>query len=161
MREIRPGDGAAIARIHLENSAYYERLEPRHFQQPDADGLAEFLEPGPDENSRTTLAIVAELDGELAGSLYAHLEPPHEDARFQSPSSLRQTRLFVDAVGTSQRFWRHGVARRLVEEAERWGRARGATLAECDTWPESPVSIPFWEDGVGYTRRSVRLQKRL
>jgi GNAT superfamily N-acetyltransferase len=161
VRRLRAGDGAGIARIHRENSAYYAELAPELFQVPDEDGLAQFLEPGDDKNSETTLALVAELDGEIAGSLYAHLIAPRDDARFQNVPALGETRLFIDALGARPAHWRRGVATALVEAAERWGRERGATSAECDTWPESPVSLPFWEQRMGYVQRSVRLRKRL
>jgi GNAT superfamily N-acetyltransferase len=56
---------------------------------------------------------------------------------------------------------RRGVATALVETAEAWGRERGATVALCDTWTESPVSLPFWEEHMRYEGRSLRLRKRL
>jgi len=40
-------------------------------------------------------------------------------------------------------------------------REHGATAVLCDTWPESPVSLPFWQQGMGYKPRSVRLRKAL
>ena len=49
----------------------------------------------------------------------------------------------------------------LVAAAEAWGRDRGATVAFCDTWIGSPVSLPFWEERLKYAGRSLRLRKRL
>jgi len=161
IRGGRRGDGAAIARIHRENSAYYAALAPELFNLPDERGLAGFLEPRPEDNSETNLLLVAELDGEVVGVLDAALLEPHEMARFQSPSDLGEVRLFVNAVGVRRDCWRRGVATALVEAAEAWGRERGATVSLCDTWPESPVSGPFWERRMGYARRSVRMRKRL
>jgi GNAT superfamily N-acetyltransferase len=60
-----------------------------------------------------------------------------------------------------QSHWRRGVATALVLAAEEWGRAGGATVVLCDTWPESPVSLPFWTRRMGYATRPVRLRKRL
>ena len=107
------------------------------------------------------LALVAEVDGELAGYLEAQLQPPLESARWQSGPDLAQTRLFLNAVGTAPEFQRRGVATRLVEAAEAWGREHGATVAVCDTWLESPFSVPFWTERMGYERRAVILRKRL
>jgi len=161
VRKARPGDGPALAELSLENTAYYAELLPGDFRVPDEEGLAEFMEPGPEENTETALALVAELDGELAGYLEAQLQPPLESARYQSAPEFGETRLFVNYVGTRRKFWRRGVATSLVEAAEEWGRERGATVAACDTHLESPVSLPFWEQRMGYGRRSVRLRKRL
>jgi len=161
IREAIPGDGAAIARIHRENAAYYVGLDTELFRIPDEDGLDSFADPGPEDNTPTTLFIVAELDGEIVGYLYAELVSPIESARFQSPSDLSEVRLIVQALGVLQDRWRRGIATGLVETAEVWGREHGATVVLCDTWPDGPVSLPFWEHGMGYKPRSVRLRKRL
>jgi GNAT superfamily N-acetyltransferase len=161
IREARPGDGAAIATIHRENSAYYVGLAPDLFRPPDETGLADFMEPGADANTSTSLFIVAENDGEIVGCLYAELLYPDASARFQSNSDLSEVRLFIHAVGVAHGHQRRGIATGLVEAAEAWGRERDATLALCDTWIGSPVSIPFWERKMGYVRRSVRLRKPL
>jgi GNAT superfamily N-acetyltransferase len=161
IREGLPGDGAALARIHRENSAYYTGLAPDLFQLPKEGGLVEFLEPVPEDNSETSLLLVAEIEGEIAGFLYAELLAADESAVFQSPAELIELRLFINAVGTLRSHWRRGIATALVEAAEAWGRERGATVALCDTWPESPVSLPFWERRMGYEQRSVRMRKRL
>lgn len=161
IREAIPGDGAAIARIHKENAAYYVELAPELFRLPDDHGLNEFADPTADDNSSTTLFIVAEINNEVVGHLYAEIVSPGESDRFQSPSEMVETRLFIHALSVSQKHRRQGIATALVEAAEAWGRQRGATVALCDTWPESPVSLPFWEQRMRYTPRSVRLRKRL
>jgi GNAT superfamily N-acetyltransferase len=161
VRHARRGDGPGIASVHRENAAYYVDLAPALFRLPDKSGLDEFLEPGPDDNTSTSLYIVAVDNGEIIGSLYAVLLTPDETARFQSPSDMTEVRLFIHAVGVRQNRWRRGVATALVEAAEAWGRERNATVSLCDTWRESPVSLPFWEQRMGYQIRSVRLRKPL
>jgi GNAT superfamily N-acetyltransferase len=145
----------------MENTAYYLSLAPGAFRVPDEEGLVEFLEPDPDANTETRLSLVAEVEGEVAGYLEAELLPPLESARYQSVPYLAHPRLWINSVGTLQAYWRRGIATELVTAAERWGEARGAVLAMCDTWLGSPVSLPFWEAGMGYERRAVILQKRL
>jgi GNAT superfamily N-acetyltransferase len=155
------GDGAAIARVHTDSSVYYAGLAPDLFRMPDEDGLVEFLEPTPGDNSDTSLLVVAEAGDEVVGVLFAELFIPSDSDRFQSPAELIETRLFIQAVSVLRTHWRRGIATALVEAAESWGRARGATISLCDTWPESPVSLPFWKNRMGYETRSVRLRKRL
>ena len=161
LREPRPGDGASLARMSEENASYYVERFPEDFRVPDEEGRAEFMEPGAEENTDTALALVAELDGDLAGYLEAQLLPPLDSARYQSNPELGEPSLYINYVATRPKFWRRGVATKLVEAAEEWGRERGATIAVCDTYLESPVSLPFWEERMGYRRRSVRLHKRL
>jgi GNAT superfamily N-acetyltransferase len=128
---------------------------------PDDDGLVGFAEPGSDDNSATTLFVVAEVGGEVVGHLYAQLISPQGSDRFQANSDLQETRLHIEALSVLQTHWRQGVATALVEAAEAWGRDRGATVALCDTWGGSPVSLPFWEERMRYEGRSIRLRKRL
>jgi GNAT superfamily N-acetyltransferase len=161
IREATGGDGPAIARAHGESAAYYAGLAPDLFRVPDDEGLVEFVEPTPADNSETSLLIVAELDGEVVGHLFAELLTPGDADRFQSPAEMSEVRLFVQALSVIQSHWRRGVATALVEAAEAWGRERGATVVLCDTWPDSPVSMPFWTSRMGYATRSVRLRKRL
>jgi GNAT superfamily N-acetyltransferase len=161
IRKATRGDGAAIAKVHRDSAAYYVGLAPELFRTPDDDGLVAFAEPGPDDNSSTTLFIVAEVDDEIVGHLYAEVIAPDDSDRFQSTSDLQETRLFIQALAVLQSHWRQGIASALVEAAEAWGRERGATVALCDTWTGSPVSLPFWEQHMKYEGRSIRLRKRL
>jgi ribosomal protein S18 acetylase RimI-like enzyme len=160
VREARPGDGSGIVRCHRDSALYYTELEPELFRMPDEDGVVEFAEPKggtPDD----VLELVAELDGEIAGHLEARIEPPLDSARYQTVSDVGETRLFINALATVEEFKRRSVATRLVEAAEEWGRERGATVAFLDTWVDSPSSIPFWEERMGYARRSIIFRKPL
>jgi ribosomal protein S18 acetylase RimI-like enzyme len=162
VREFRSGDGEGIARISRENTGYYSRLAPEYFKEPDEEGFVDFVESDGDwRASPDNLSLVAEVEGQVAGYLEASVQPPHETARWQGQRDLAVSRLFINYVGTADEFKRQGVATRLVEEAEAWGRAKGAVVALCDTYIDSALSVPFWEQRMGYTRRSIRLRKRL
>jgi GNAT superfamily N-acetyltransferase len=161
VRSAQPGDGQAIARNGLESARYYRQLLPEDFRLPDQDGVAEWLDSYLPANGESELALVAETDDQVVGYLEARVEQPMESARFQSDPDLGETRLFINYVVTAPAFWRRGVGSRLVEAAEEWGRSRGATIAICDTHIGSPVSIPFWEQRMGYRRRAVILRKPL
>lgn len=159
IRAARPGDGPALARLHLELAEYYVALAPEAFRLPDRDGLAEFLEPGADAEDR--LLLVAEIDGDVAGSLAAHLVPPLPSARWQIQPGLDRVRLSIDYLAVAERHRRRGIATRLVEAAEAWGRDRSAAVAITDTFLGSPLSIPFWTERARYQQRSVNLHKPL
>ena len=161
IRAALPPDGAAIASIFCDGSAYYVDLAPDLFQIPEEDGLLEFVTPRPGEDPETILYLVAEVGSEVVGHLYAELLGPTDPDRFQGNADLAKVRLFIHGLSVRRDHWRQGVATALVEAAEAWGRQRGAVIALCDTWPGSPVSLPFWQRRMNYQPRAVRLRKPL
>jgi GNAT superfamily N-acetyltransferase len=161
IRPIRAGDGEGVARIWMENARYYVELAPDDFKLPDAEGLSEMFEPAPDHESEMRLFLVAEVVSEIAGYVAATLAAPHERAGAQYLPQLAETRVYIDALGVSDAYQRRGLASRLVEAVEAWGRERGATLAATDTYVDSPLSVPFWQERMGYRPRSVVMWKRL
>ena len=162
VRDARAEDARGIARIGLENGAYHARIAPELYHVPDEEGLAEFI-AGDEEwrSPRTSLALVADSDGEIAGYLEASLQEPMDSARWQGQRDLGRTRLFINYVGTADKFKRQGVATELVQVAEECARALGAEVAVCDTWIDSPLSVPFWEERMGYARRAIIFRKPL
>jgi len=163
IRPARPGDGEGMARVWLSAGAYYADLDPVHFQVPSTEGLTESFEDnitarGSDADA---LRLVAEQDGLVAGWLTARIERPAASAAHQTVRELGWTRLFVDAVMVDQALWRQGIGTALLEAAESWGRDRGAAVVRLNTYPGSTVSVPFYEQHMGYQRRSILFQKPL
>jgi len=162
VRDATRADAEGIASLSRENGAYYARLAPERFKVPEKTGFAEFIRDDEEWRARQdTISLVAEVDGDVAGYLEASLQPPVESARWQSQRDLGETRLAINFVGTADRYKRRGVATALVEAAEEWGRARGATVAVCDTFIDSPLSVPFWEERMRYRRQSIIFRKAL
>jgi GNAT superfamily N-acetyltransferase len=162
VRDARDDDAGAIASLARENSAYYAQLEPEYFRRPDEDGFVAFIENDREWRARSdTLALVAESEGAVAGYLEASLRFPDATARWQGQRDLSKIRLFINFVGTADAYKRQGVATTLVLAAEEWGRERGAVVSVCDTFIESPLSVPFWEQRMGYKPRAIIFRKRL
>jgi GNAT superfamily N-acetyltransferase len=162
VRPRRPGDGEGLAQAWLDAGRYYAELAPDTFQVPDTEGLADYLESGQDaEGEPDILRLVAEVGGRVVASAVGRIEPAAEAARYQLQRQLSQTRLIVDVVVVQEAFRSHGVGARLMEGLEDWGRQRGATVALLDTYPESALSRPFFEERMGYRLRSSRLIKPL
>jgi GNAT superfamily N-acetyltransferase len=162
VRAARPGDGPAIAQIHLQAARYYVGLAPDDFRIPDQDGLDQALDPRPEMlDDESTLFVVAEIDGEVGSVLIARLLPPHARPGVQIQPDLGKTRLQIDYLETGDSYRRQGLATRLVAAAEEWGRSHGASVAVTDTYHASPLSMPFWTERMGYQARSVNLRKPL
>jgi GNAT superfamily N-acetyltransferase len=135
VRPAQPGDDAALERLHGDAGADIAALSPAELRHRDGAEV---------------LRLVAEVDGELAGALVAHVVPPAGGAE-------PDTRLRIDSLVTAAAHRGRGYAAQLVEAAEAWGRERGATLAE--TWTQDRV--PFWKGRLAYAERSVNLRKPL
>jgi GNAT superfamily N-acetyltransferase len=161
VRETRPGDGRAIARIHADMARYYLELAPEYFQMPALDGFAEELDAEAATIDSATLRLVAGLDGEVVGALLARLLPPEDTAARQISRDLTQPRLRIDYIAAAQASRRQGAGSRLVEAAEAWGWRAGAKIGETWTYHRSPLSAPFWTDRMGYEERSINLRKPL
>jgi GNAT superfamily N-acetyltransferase len=162
VRAARPGDGAALARVWLDNARYYVDLLPDDFRLPEEGGLAEWFEAQLERpRSAADLQLVAVVDGSVEAFVYARLTEPNEHASRQMLADYRHPRVHVEALGTADAFQRRGLATVLVEAVEEWAREQGARAISAETHLESPVSIPFWEQRMGYRRRSVKLTKRL
>jgi GNAT superfamily N-acetyltransferase len=161
VREARPGDGTALSRIHRDMALYYAALAPGHCQVPMLDGFADELDAQVDRSDGSTLHLVAETDDEVVGALVARLLRPEAGALREITADLGYTRLKIDYVATDETHRREGVATRLVSAAENWGRAAGATIAETSTYSRSPLSLPFWENLMGYETRTANLRKPL
>jgi GNAT superfamily N-acetyltransferase len=162
IRPARPGDGADLARGWLEGCRWYAAQDPERFQVPDDEGLVEWLEEllaRPASEDRVWL--VAEVDGVVVGNVAAELHGPLDTAARQLLRYLGEPRLFVSALGVEQAYQRHGVATRLMEAVEQWGRDRGAVFVSLDTWIHSRQSVPFYERRMGYRRASIVFEKRL
>jgi GNAT superfamily N-acetyltransferase len=162
VRPRRPGDAEDLARAWLDAGRYYAELAPETFQVPEADGLTEFLERDADGSGEADVRqVVAEVDRRVVGAAVGRIEAPMASARYQLQRQLSQTRLIIDMVVVEEAFRRSGVGGLLMEALEEWGRERGAAVALLDTYPESALSRPFFEERMGYRRRSTRLIKSL
>ena len=161
VRKMRSGDGPALARIHEQMARYYVELAPAYFEMPALDGLAEELDAELGGAPTPDVRLVAEVDGEVAGILFARVVTPAAGSERDIARDLRERRLRIEYVATDEAHRRRGVATALVEAAEAHARGRGATIVETWTYHGSPLSLPFWTERMGYAERSVNLRKRL
>lgn len=163
IRDIRPGDGADCARAWLDAGRYYAALVPDVIQVPDAGGLVEWFEEAiGEERPGDTIWLVAEDPTHgVSGMIEASVLRPAPDANRQLQRDLSRTRLVVNLLAVAEGYRRRGVGTALMEAAEEWGRAKGAVVAVTDTNLSSPLSVPFYEKRMGYSRQAVLLRKAL
>jgi GNAT superfamily N-acetyltransferase len=161
VRDARPGDGSGIARVWLSAAAYYAGLDPVHFQLPSAEGLAGRFENAIPRGGGDLLQLVAELDGRVVGWLSARVQRPDQDAEVELAREHGWTRLMVEVLIVDGGQWRQGAGTALLERAESWGCGKGAEIVRLGTYAHSPVAVGFYEQHMGYTRRSIVFQKRL
>ena len=151
-----------MACVWLDNARYYVDRFPDDFRLPEESGLAEWFEVQlARPRSAADLNLVAVVDGSVGAFVYARLIEPDEHASRQMLADHPYRRVHVEALGTADAFQRRGLATVLVEAVEEWAREQGVRAISAETYLESPVSIPFWEQRMGYRRRSVMLTKRL
>ena len=149
IRSARKGDGPALAALQLDMAEYYLQLRPDDFRRPDTEGLCDHFDPSSHPENRDRLWIVAELGGEVAGSLIAYLQHPLPAARFGLQPWALSTSLRIDYLAVLRSRQRRGIATALVQAAEDWGRERGAVISFTGTYLESPLSVPFWTERQG------------
>ena len=128
---------------------HYAELDADAFRVPAADGLVEWSEEllrRP--RSEDAVWLVAEADGRVAGDVSAHLEQPAEDADRQSLRDLGRVRMYVNALGIAEAYRRRGVGARLMGAVEEWGRAKGAVRSVLTAYDASPLSVPFYKQGM-------------
>lgn len=162
IRPPRPGDGASLAQRWIDAGTSYAQQDPDLFQVPSTDGLAEALETWVlHVASEEALIRVADHDQQVVGFIHAVIQPPLVTASHQFIRDMACIRLTITALIVQQAYWHQGIGTQLLASAETWGRSQDAVVALVDTYSESPISIPFYEQRMHYRRRAVQLRKRL
>jgi hypothetical protein len=68
VRDARPGDGAALARIHGQMATYYATLAPDLFHAPDLAGFPEEIDAALASADADARHLVAEVDAAMASA---------------------------------------------------------------------------------------------
>jgi len=162
IRPAESGDRPALARIHADVARYYHEIRSDYFERQAPEGFAGQLAAQAAEpaQSRAT-CLVAEAQGAVVGALVARLVAPREQPGGDRKADVSSPALRIEYLATAAAWRRRGIGTRLVQAAEAWGRTSGATVAETTTFQGSPLSVPFWEDRMGYEELSINLRKHL
>ena len=163
IRESQPGDGAACAALWREIGGLFAAANPRTFQVPAAEGLAEWFEQinAVYRDDEDKVLLVAEVDGVLVGTATASLHEPVGTADRQVQTDLARRRLHVDSLAVTGTHRRRGVGSALMRAVEQWGRSRGAQVIVLETETNNPLSVPFYEQRMGFSAQAVIFRKEI
>ncbi len=162
IRTARAGDAAALADRWGEFGSEYVDLDPGQFQVPSPEGLVAWFASRLDEDKGDdALWLVAERNSRLVGFIEAQIWRPSEDADRQLMRESGETVLKVDSLMVSDVERRRGVGTSLMDAAEEWARARGATGAVVIASVRSSPAVEFYEARMGYERMTVGFRKSL
>jgi GNAT superfamily N-acetyltransferase len=161
IRNARPGDGEGCAEVWIDIGRYYYQLDPRTFQIPSPDGLADSFEQDFTDADPEQLQLVAETDGTIAGLLVARLHTPGPHPEHELLRDLSRSRVFVQILAVAEPHRRSGVGTALMAAAETWASEHHAATISLDTYLHSPASVPFYERRMSYDRRALILRKVL
>ena len=162
IRDVGIKDTSSVTDLWVEFGAYYEAIDPVEFQTPRGHDLVQWIADGiSKERSDDELYVVADLDGEVVGYLRAQIFRPEDGAERHVLRTAGETTLKIDGLMVGESARRVGVATGLVNHAEAWGRARGATEAFVISYGTSPTSVPFYERRMGYVPKTTGYWKGL
>ena len=108
------------------------------------------------EHNDSQLVLVAQLDnGKFVGFLEASIRPFVEDCHSDHVG-------YLEGWFVEEKYRRYGIGRRLVSEAEKWAKRKGATEMASDAEIGNEMSLKAHQN-LGYeeTSRLVHLRKDL
>jgi GNAT superfamily N-acetyltransferase len=161
IRPLAAGDGDGCAGAWLDAARFYAAMDPDSFQIPSEVGLADWFEQYNTIDDPDALRLAATVEDELAGFVIAELQAPLPDADRQMVRAVTCPGVYVSALVVAERYRRSGIGTALMTAVEQWAASRGANLVSLDTNLRSPLSVPFYENRMGYTRHAIIFRKTL
>lgn len=156
---IRPAllkDAEQIAHVYLESARFHATLDSERYAVPLLETiLARYQDRARSSatgGSSTTL--VAQIDGEIAGFIDVGLEKSHDLMHRELTYS------HVAEIAVSERYRDKGIGGLLLQEAEDWGRGKGAEFASLEFHRENKRAGLFYQKR-GYGPVSTTAIKRL
>ena len=153
VRKATNDDYSALCELFDEIDALHRDNLPRIFREPSgAAREQEYLGLLANEN---TAFFVATVDEKLVGFLQAVVR----DAPAM-PVFVPRRYVIVDSVAVRSGYKHHGIGSILMEEAQEWALANGATSIELNVYEFNESAIAFYEK-LGYRTFSRKMSKEL
>ena len=162
IRQAHIDDASGLAGAYAEWGREYQAMNPAEFRVPKEDGLVDYFSTLlAEELDEDSLWLVAEHDQRLVGYIQAQVSQPWDDADRHIMRDASETLVKIDALMVNEAARRRGIGAALVDAAESWGRERGATQAVVISYAHSPTAVPFYEDQMRYSRKTIGFSKPL
>ncbi len=158
---IRPAvsdDADGIAHMFLQSAEYHASLDPERYAVPTLETISAHYREGLQHSLAKvveSINLVAEISGEIVGFIDVRLE--------RSPDPMHREMMYchVAEIAVSRRYQNHGIGRRLLREAEDWGRLQGAEFASLEFHAANTRASAFYRRRMGYVIASLTAIKRL
>jgi ribosomal protein S18 acetylase RimI-like enzyme len=154
VRKAVPEDYRSMCELFDEADALHRDKLPRIFQQPDGAAREKDYYLGLIADEDVAL-LVAEADSELVGYVHAIIKGAPA-----LPILVPRRYAVVDAVVVRSGFQFHGIGRALMDQAQAWAVAKGATSIELNVYEFNEPAISFYER-LGYQTLSRKMSKEL
>jgi ribosomal protein S18 acetylase RimI-like enzyme len=155
IRRATPSDLPALGRMGALLMRTHYALDQKRFLEPGAnaeEGYAWFLGEQLKDDANVVV-LVAELQSEVIGYVYAALEPI-------SWKELRDACGFIHDILVEERGRRNGVATALMEAAMAWLKEQGAPRVVLGTAEQNEGAQRLFER-LGFRRTMVEMTKEL
>ena len=154
IRAAQPADLAELGALGAQLAAAHYEFDARRFLAP-GDGMperyAQFL--GEQLEKESAAILVAEVDGRIAGYVYAGVEPV-------SMHELRDEAGFIHDIVVGEDARRFGVARLLLDAALAWLRGQGMARALLWRSPKNEAAARLFE-GAGFRVTMIEMTREL
>jgi GNAT superfamily N-acetyltransferase len=152
IREANLADYRDINSLYTEELAYHITLLPDIFKMADPVMTEAWYQDQLDNEN--VVIFIAEVKGSVVGALQVMLRHNQNDPIFKT---RHYTHIEELIVAKSHRGL--GVGRRLLESAQAWAKARGATAIDLWVWTENQDAIDFYNHlGYKVVRHAMQLK---
>lgn len=154
IREATAGDYEALCIIMHEVDRMHRDALPQRFRTPDGPARERDYVMNAIRSPDVGL-FVAEKAGQLVGFLHAIVRHTSD-----IPILVPRRYVVIDNLAVTEEHRRSGIGRALMEKAEAWARAKGATSIELNVYAFNQTAKRFYQE-LGYKIVSHRMTKSL
>lgn len=154
IRQAKEEDYSAVDLLYCQTYNLYHKNIPGDYKKPPAKTLPKgtFLNMLEDKDA---LVLVAEINNEVAGVLYAVVEKD-EGNEWTVPYH----RVSVEEVSVHPNFIHQGVGTKLMNEIEKWAEKQGIKDMITLVFDFNKNAIKFYEKN-GYKPYSIKMVKKI
>lgn len=152
IRTATAADYQAFCALCDDLDAQHREALPHLFQKPEGPVRERDYFEGLLADEQVGL-FLAETGGNPVGFVHVIVRdtPP-------IPLLVPQRIAVVDGIAVTPAFQQHGIGRRLMEAAQAWAQAQGATAMELSVYEFNAAAIAFYQE-LGYQTVSRRMRK--